>query len=355
MLWVGVSVGVVTLLVAGGVAARWMMHRPLFEPGSVEARIAARSESFDPPASSASEVAAWQVTPEIALHHFSLGAGEDVLVVHGGPGIPPAKPWRAAELSEDEFRWHFYHQRGAGRSTRPVIRPPAGGTWEAMQELEGELGLAQQIADIERIRRLLGKERILLVGHSFGALIAALYAAEWPDRVAALVLIAPAPLLTMPVEDGDLFSLVRERLPDDHRAAYDAYTENYFDFPKLMRRSDADLAAFFGEISRYYRIAAGPGAAPVESADPGGFVTLANYLSLGRRHDWTAWMSRVSAPVLVVHGSADLQSRAASERVASAFPNVRFEEVQGGTHFLYQDRAEALVELMRSAVTDMRK
>ena len=41
-------------------------------------------------------------------------------------------------------------------------------------------------ATIERIRRILGRDRLTLVGHSFGAFLAAMYAAEFPDRVEAL-------------------------------------------------------------------------------------------------------------------------------------------------------------------------
>jgi proline iminopeptidase len=65
-----------------------MMNAPMFEPGTVSARVAQEGERFDPPPPSG-DGALWQVTPDISLHHTSTGSGDDVLLVHGGPGYPP--------------------------------------------------------------------------------------------------------------------------------------------------------------------------------------------------------------------------------------------------------------------------
>jgi proline iminopeptidase len=222
-----------------------------------------------------------------------------------------------------------------------------------MQEVEGRLGLAAQVADIERIRRLLGREQLVLVGHSFGALIASLYAAEWPERVAALVLMAPAPLFEMPAGDGDLFALVRGRLTSAQQPEFDRYMEEYFDFPRLLSRDEATLARFFQRFGRYYREAAGTALSPASDLEQdvraGGFMTLGVYLSLGRRHDWTSWMKRVRAHTVVLHGADDLQPRAATERVARALPNARVIEIAGASHFMYDERPAEVAKALREA------
>jgi proline iminopeptidase len=350
--WIAIT-ALLVVVAAVAVAVRWMMQRPLFTPGTVAERAAALGEPLDPPAAAEATPGYWQVTPRIALRHVSVGAGPDVLVVHGGPGLPPQRPWRVADLTADTFRWHFYDQRGTGGSTRPIVNPPAAGVWRAMQEVEGRLGLAAQVADIERIRRLLGREQLVLVGHSFGALIAALYAAEWPERVAALVLIAPAPLFEMPAGDGDLFALVRGRLTSAQQPEFDRYMEEYFDFPRLLSRDDATLARFFQRFSRYYQEAAGTALPPASDLEQdvraGGFMTLGVYLSLGRRHDWTSWMKRVRAHTVVLHGADDLQPRAATERVARALPNARFIEIAGASHFMYDERPAEVAKALREA------
>jgi len=79
------------------------------------------------------------------------------------------------------------------------------------------LGIQAQVADIERIRKGLSVERLVLVGHSFGGFLAALYAAEFPGRVEKLVLVAPADLLRFPPPGGGLHERVKRLLPEGLR------------------------------------------------------------------------------------------------------------------------------------------
>lgn len=334
------AVVVVVAIAAALVAARYFFGRAMFEPGTVARRIAAEGESLEPLQKAAGEDP-WQVAPGIALHHFATGSGEDVVVVHGGPGIAPERPWRGAEHLAG-LRLHFYHQRGCGLSSRPITAPPEGSTYRKIVAAEGRLGLAEQIADLERIRRILGREKLVLVGHSFGALIAGLYAAEFPDRVQALVLVAPAPLFEIPVPEGDLFAQIRGRLPAAMQGEFDAYLKEYFDFPALMKLDEARLSAFFGRLSRFYAAAAGMDWKPEGPGRAlGGWMQIGVFLSLGRSHDWTAAMKGVTVPVLVVHGEKDLQPRAASERIARLFPAGRLTAVAGAGHFPFDEQPAA--------------
>lgn len=341
--------GVVVLAAAGAaaLAAKRFMERPMFEPGSAGRRVAEAGENLDP-VPGAGRDGAWQVAPGITLHHFAVGSGEDAIVVHGGPGIAPTRPWRAAEHLPD-LRLHFYHQRGCGQSTRPITAPPEGSTYDRMVVAEARLGLAEQIADVERIRRLLGREQVVLVGHSFGALIAALYAAEFPDRVRALVLVAPAPLFQLPVPDGgDLFTQIRARLPAAMRPEFDAYLKESFDVPALTALDEAALSARAARLAPFYAAASEVAWRPDGSATaPGGWMQLGVYLGLGLRHDWRGALRAVTAPVLVVHGERDLQPRAASEGVARLFAAGRLAVVPRAGHFVFDEEPATFAAVVR--------
>ncbi|QSQ23275.1 alpha/beta hydrolase [Pyxidicoccus parkwayensis] len=353
-----VALGAVILLAGAAAAAWWWMGRGLFQPGTVEQTLTARGETLDVPPGQQADAPRWRVAPEVELHHVAVGQGRDVVVVHGGPGLPPAAPWRAALLPGDGLRWHFYDQRGCGASSRPLTHAPAGGTWKAMQEVEARLGLAEQLADLERIRRLLGKERLTLVGHSFGALVAMLYAAEWPERVEALVLVAPAPLVTMPVGDGDLFTQVGARLDAEGRRALDAWMARTFDFPARLKEDEAALSEHFARFGPLYAQAVRkerPGALLPASGTPGGLLSLGLYLSLGRHHDWSAWLGRVHAPTLVIHGAEDLQPRAATARVVEALPQARLMELAGTGHFPFEEQPEAFASTVRAFLTEVER
>jgi len=70
------------------------------------------------------------------------------------------------------------------------------------------------------------------------------------------------------------------------------------------------------------------------------------YMSMGKRHDYRPAMSRVTAPVLVVHGALDLQTEKADRLYGSSFPNSSFAVVQGSGHFMYDEQPEAFSQIV---------
>ena len=340
-----VAAAVAVLAIAGAGIAYWLMGRPLYEPGSVRAGVNV-PEPLEPPAVASADPAFFQVTKDVRLFTFSEGSGEDLLVVHGGPGYPPAGPWPAGAGLSDRYRLVYYHQRGCGESTRPITRLPGESLWRELGELHTRLGLPAQIADIERIRHLLGRERLVLVGHSFGALIAALYAAEFPQRVSALVLVAPEPLFVHPVDGGDLFERVAARLPAPQAREFEAWRSEFLDFGTRLREPDDVLAERYARFGPFY--AAAVGIAPrTTPARPGGLMPYAVFVGLGRSHDWRRALARVTAPVLVLHGAKDLQSEEQTRGVAGLFASARFAVIPGAGHVIQEDAPAELARAVR--------
>lgn len=99
--------------------------------------------------------------------------GIPALFLHGGPGSGAQHSHR---LLFDPGRFHavLFDQRGAGRS-HPYLSLEANTT----QHL---------VADIERIRRHVGFEKMMVVGGSWGSTLALAYAEAYPEHVSALVL-----------------------------------------------------------------------------------------------------------------------------------------------------------------------
>jgi proline iminopeptidase len=340
LLWGGVALLVIIVAVA---ALGWWVYRRMTGPMYVPGALASLS-SLDPPAEQ-DDPTAWRVEPAIRLHRFGVGEGERAaLFVHGGPGFPTREPMAWLAALGDEATIHFYDQRGCGDSTRPFDRFESSNVWANMKQLEGALGLGAQIADIERIRRLLGRERLVLIGHSFGGFLAALYAAEFPDRVEKLVLLAPADMLVMPAANDGLFGLVRERLPGPRRQSFDRFLESYLDFGSLFAEDEAALARRQVELGNYILEAMGEPAVPVPEpgapSEAGGWMVYAMYLSMGKRHDYSEALRRVTAPTLVVGGDDDLQPAAVDDAYARLIPNAERLTVSGAGHFFAGDQPE---------------
>jgi len=55
------------------------------------------------------------------------------------------------------------------------------------------VGWREQVADLDALREAWGLDRLVMVGYSWGGLLAQLYATEHPERVERLALVSPAP------------------------------------------------------------------------------------------------------------------------------------------------------------------
>ena len=99
--------------------------------------------------------------------------GKTALFLHGGPGGGCYADHRRL-FDPTRYRAVLFDQRGCGKST-PNSELAGNTTWDL-------------VGDIERLRIHLGVDRFVILGGSWGAALALLYAQTHPDRVAALIL-----------------------------------------------------------------------------------------------------------------------------------------------------------------------
>lgn len=362
----GCSGGLVLALVAVGGWFYWQMGEATYVPGSAGQGFSASGLSLDPAGPlkikvpmdqepAAVSTFALETEPGITIRGLASGAadGKPVIVVHGGPGFPSTQPWAGLEAFTDTHRFWYPHQRGSGWSDRPVDRF-ATADWPAnLAALETKLGLGAQVADLERLRRALGVERLDLVGHSFGGLIACLYAIEFPDHAGRLLLVAPAPMVRFPPVSGGLYPAIRERLPEARRPAYDAWLKDFFDYGKLFGRSETDLTALNAGVIPFFREAvAGPAgtAGTTDDSDPaltGGWMMPAIFFALGQRHDWSQAFAGIRSPVTLVQGDADLAADPRDAGQYAVIPGLRAVTIPGANHFLAREAAFAAIPAVR--------
>lgn len=92
-----------------------------------------------------------------------------MVLLHGGPGLwDYLEP--VARLVDTETVVHRFDQRGCGGS-----------------DPSDEQTIERAVADIEALRIHWSHERWIVLGHSYGAMLASAYAARHPDRTAAMV------------------------------------------------------------------------------------------------------------------------------------------------------------------------
>jgi proline iminopeptidase len=99
--------------------------------------------------------------------------GKPVVFLHGGPG-GGCTPTQRRYFDPDKYRILLFDQRGCGRST-PYASLEANTTWHL-------------VADIERLRGMLGVDKWMVFGGSWGSTLALAYAQTHPDRVSEIIL-----------------------------------------------------------------------------------------------------------------------------------------------------------------------
>ena len=99
--------------------------------------------------------------------------GVPAVFLHGGPGAGCNADHRR-QFDPERYNILLFDQRGCGRST-PNAELEANTTWHL-------------VADIERLRELVGARQWLVYGGSWGSTLALAYAQTHPDRVSGLIL-----------------------------------------------------------------------------------------------------------------------------------------------------------------------
>ena len=99
--------------------------------------------------------------------------GIPVIFLHGGPGAG-ASPQSRGFFNPKKYRVVIIDQRGCGRS-QPYAETRENTTWDL-------------VADIEKVREMLGIESWLVFGGSWGSTLSLAYAETHPERVRGLIL-----------------------------------------------------------------------------------------------------------------------------------------------------------------------
>jgi len=258
----------------------------------------------------------------VRLFYRLMGAGRDtVVVVHGGPGFTMDYFFDDLAPMAQNHTLLFYDQRGAGRSS--LVSDSVA--------LDGQ----RFVEDLEALRTHFRLGRLTILGHSWGAGLAGLYAARFPDHVGQLIIVGGLPLTKQQFlsdfgrlaarRDSGTTRRMREWMsarvanPGDAAACHAYYVlwfGPFFADSTVLATSKGDFCAGTLE-SRRNKIAA---------------VDRYVWPSLGD-WDWRSSLRPVTARALIVHGSADVLT---GERDwTTALPNARLLVLEGVGHFPY--------------------
>jgi len=261
------------------------------------------------------------------LTYRRMGTGP-VLVCHpGGPGFSSSYFADLAGLWE-QFTLIMLNPRGTGGSDRPADS-------RAYQ-------VDDYVADVDELRRHLALEKMLLLGHSHGGVVAEAYAAEHPARVERLVL-ASSLARFGPGQEAAMQAGMEKRSGQpwyaDAAAALDEEQEANF-------TTDQELAKlFFREFPLYF---AHYGDAEAGYADTLRSETInADTLRLFNREIFNTFdlrdrLRNITAPTLVITGEDDfICGPVCAAEISAAIPHASEVIVGDSGHMTFIEQPQA--------------
>jgi proline iminopeptidase len=256
------------------------------------------------------------------LFYLSSGTGIPCLVMHGGLGVDHTylHPW--LDPLGDRFRLVYYDHRGNGRSGRPAL---------------STLTFAQFAADADALRAYLGIDKIAILGHSFGGIVALEYALQYPHRLSRLILVGTAPAFDY---GGEIVANIQRTRPDPEVLA--AWGQPPVDAADQERQLKATAPLYFvrydpAQVDRLFAHTVFSAAASKRGSD------LVQGYSIVPR------LREIETPTLVLTGRDDfIAPPSQAERLGRGLPNARVVIFEHSGHYPYVEEPDAFFATIRS-------
>ncbi|MBT3208709.1 MAG: alpha/beta fold hydrolase [Bacteroidetes bacterium] len=294
----------------------------------------------------------WKISESIDIFFQGIGKGKKVLIVQGGYLIPSVEIWDGLKDLESNFRFYYYHQRACGNSTRPIDKFKSKSFERNSKILVKNLGIEALVTDIEKIRRILGEEKITLIGHSAGALIATLYALEFPENIDTLILVSPINIFSKAEYSYNFYNHVKETLPKTFHEEYDEYIHNLFNYKYLFFKNELLLNYLNTEFTKYFSTAILRNKSELKFDKNleiiGGWQTHALHLSLTPEMDLKKYFNKIKASTLIIYGENDVSPKEVALEFQKFIPNSILKIIPNSGHYPFNENPDAFLNVIRN-------
>jgi proline iminopeptidase len=253
------------------------------------------------------------------LHSETFGNPNDpmIVVLHGGPGGDYRSMLNCSRFSADGFYVVFYDQRGSGLSRR-----------QNKEIYTIQLFIDDLDAVIKHYRQN-SSQKVILMGQSWGAMLATAYVNAYPGTVSGVVLMEPGGLTWHDAEE------YIKRCRD--LKLFDETSNDYVYLDQILTGDDhneLDYKAALQAVADYSKgnRVGNPGPYPFWRK---GAVCNSAATEYARNHpfDFTTNLQQFTTNVLFAYSELnEAYGKAHAQMVSSAFPNAQLVEIMGTGH-----------------------
>jgi proline iminopeptidase len=258
-----------------------------------------------------------------SLFFKTMGSGEPIVVLHGGPGFDHRQflpyIWELAV----QHKVILFDQRGTGLSSGPVDST--------------SISIDTFIADIEGIREAFDIEKMNLLGHSWGGILAMHYGIRYPENLKSLILCSTAASVESFTDMRANYEA--DRLPEDAALLEDIYSSTEF--------QNGDPEA----VERFWRVYFKPYFADqslvsqmdlqfTENTIKNGNEVAGHILQSIGEFDLHEDLQAIRCPTLVIHGDSDPMPVKYAEMIRESIRGSELVIAEGSGHWLFVDATE---------------
>jgi len=256
------------------------------------------------------------------IFYRAAGKGVPLIVLHGGPGLDHdyLLP-QLYKLAENNLVV-FYDQRGSGKSLETKLD-------------EKHINIDQFVDDLEALRISLGFDKFILMGHSWGGLLAMEYAVDHQENLIGLILLNTAPADSKGQKAFvDEFGSRTKNIYNDIKPFF-----AYEDFKKLNAIQISDLyrklfSAYFYNSEGVKDLSLNFSVASAQS----GFKVMEEMSKtywLQPNIDLFPKLKKLKVPTFILHGKQDIVPAWTAQEINDAIPQSEIVILDHCDHFPY--------------------
>ena len=252
----------------------------------------------------------------------TFGKGSPILIINGGPGMNSNGFEAMAKTLSKNHTTIVYDQRGTGKSKLTEINSTT-------------ISMKIMADDIEYLRKHLKIKKWVILGHSFGGMLASYYATVYPNSIQKLVLSSSGGV--------DLSLLNGPNLIESGLSKIERDSLQYWN-DKIEK----------GDTSHPTRLGRGRAMAPAYVYDRKFIPIIAERLTQGNstingllwsdmqnsKFDCKSKLKSFQKPVLIIQGKQDIISKEIGEIALKTFPNSKMILLENSKHYGWLDAEE---------------
>ncbi len=246
-------------------------------------------------------------------------------LIHGGPGADHTSYKPLFSSLTDQLQLVYFDQRGQGRSARGN---------------KDTYTLENNVEDLEALRAYLGLSKIVLIGGSYGGMVALSYAIKYPEKVQALIAIATAGSYHFLEKAKEI--LQQKGTPEQIKICEYLWAGNFKDEKHLSKYFQVTAPLYsLSYNNKKNTYATHNFKRTILSVDA---INLA-FSTFLREYNIVNQLSKITAPTLVIGAKEDwICSPEFSQEIAEKIPNSTLKIFENCGHLIRADQPVKLIQ-----------